>query len=146
MGGLHNLPSSSAEMTEPVESRTARVSMWVSSRALPGQRSAAPSAGQALCHRPGRWSPDEGLSCLMPVGITEASEASLAVAPLMQGSDEDREIWQVPGRDLGSGRQMIEAVGLDRPGRAAPEDLSDTSLLGAGEHGAAILVDRHHVG
>jgi len=82
----------------------------------------------------------------MPVGITEASEASLAVAPLMQGSDEDREIWQVPGRDLGSGRQMIEAVGLDRPGRAAPEDLSDTSLLGAGEHGAAILVDRHHVG
>jgi len=28
----------------------------------------------------------------MPVGITETSEAPLAVTPLMQGSDEDREI------------------------------------------------------
>jgi len=28
----------------------------------------------------------------MPVGITEAAEASLAVSPLMQASDEDREI------------------------------------------------------
>jgi hypothetical protein len=27
----------------------------------------------------------------MPVGITEASEASLAVAPLMEGPHEDRE-------------------------------------------------------
>ena len=71
----------------------------------------------------------------MPVGITEASEASLAVAPLMQGSDEDRQIWQVPGRDLGSGRQMLEAVGLDGPGRAAPEDRLDPGFLGAGEHG-----------
>jgi hypothetical protein len=71
----------------------------------------------------------------MSIGITEASEASLAVAPLMQGSDEDREIWQVPGRDLGSGRQMLEAVGLDGPGRTAPEDRLDPGFLGAGEHG-----------
>jgi hypothetical protein len=48
----------------------------------------------------------------MRVGITEASEAPLAVAPLMQGSDEGREIGQVPARDLGNGRQMVEAVGL----------------------------------
>jgi hypothetical protein len=44
----------------------------------------------------------------MLVGITEASEASLAVAPLMQRSDEHREIWQVPRRDLGRGRQMLQ--------------------------------------
>jgi hypothetical protein len=43
----------------------------------------------------------------MPVGITEASEPFLAVAALMQGSDKDREFWQVPGRDLGCGRQML---------------------------------------
>jgi hypothetical protein len=29
----------------------------------------------------------------MLVGITEASEASLAVAPLMQRPDKHREIW-----------------------------------------------------
>jgi hypothetical protein len=46
--------------------------------------------GPPLHHHP--WSPDEGLCCLMPVRITEASEASLAVPSLMQGSDEDREI------------------------------------------------------
>jgi hypothetical protein len=43
----------------------------------------------------------------MPVGITEASEAPLAVAPFMQGSDEGREIRQVPARDLSNGRQML---------------------------------------
>ena len=82
-----------------------------------------------------RWSPDKGLFGLMPVGITETSEASLAVAPLMQGSDEDREIWQVPGRDLGRGREMLEAVGVDGSWRVAPEDCLDSGFLSAGEHG-----------
>jgi hypothetical protein len=53
----------------------------------------------------------------MTVGIAEASEAPLVVAPLMQGSDEGCEIGQVPRRDLGSGRQMLQAVS---PGRTAP--------------------------
>jgi hypothetical protein len=82
----------------------------------------------------------------MPVSITEASEASLAVAPLMQGSDEDCEIWQVPGRDLGSRRQMLQAVGVGGSGRTVPEDRLDPSFLGAGEHGGAIVADQHHVG
>ena len=69
----------------------------------------------------------------MGVGVTETSEAPLTVAPLMQGSDKGREIGQVPGRDLGSRRQMIEAVGL---GRAAPQGGSDTGFLGARQHGA----------
>jgi hypothetical protein len=72
----------------------------------------------------------------MPGGLTEAAEAPLAVAPLMQGSDEAREIGQVPARDLGRGRQMLEAVRLDGPRRAAPEDRSDPGFLGTGEHGA----------
>jgi len=70
----------------------------------------------------------------MPVDITETAEASLAVAPLVQGSDEDGEICHMPGRDLGRGREMLEAVGLDDPGRAAPEDSSDSTFLGTGEH------------
>jgi len=54
-----------------------------------------------------RWSPDKGLLRLMPVGVTETSEATLAVTPLMQGADEGCEIWQMPGRDLGCGGQML---------------------------------------
>ena len=82
----------------------------------------------------------------MPVGIAEASEPSLAVTPLMQASDEGGEIGQVSGRDLGRARQMLEAIGLDAPGRAAPEDRSDSGLLGAGEHGAGIVAERAEVG
>jgi len=92
-------------------------------------------SGRALGPPPRRRSGDEDLLRLVPIGIAEASEAPLAVPPLMQASDEDREIRHVPGRDLGRGRQMLEAVGLDGRGRAAPEGLSDSSLLGAGEHG-----------
>ena len=69
----------------------------------------------------------------MLVDITEASEAALAVAPLVQGSDERREIRQVRARDLGSSRQMLQAVG---PGRIVPEDRSDAGFLGTREHGA----------
>jgi hypothetical protein len=82
----------------------------------------------------------------MPVGITEAAEASLAVAPLVLGSDEDGEICHMPGRDLGRGREMLEAVGLDDPGRAAPEDSSGSTFLGTGEHGAAIVAERSGLG
>jgi hypothetical protein len=41
---------------------------------------------------------------------------------------------------------MLEAVGLDGPGRAAPEDRSDPGFLGAGEHGRAIVAEGHQVG
>jgi hypothetical protein len=41
------------------------------------------------------------------VGMAEASEAPLAITPLMQGSDEGCEIWQMPGWDLGCGGQML---------------------------------------
>jgi hypothetical protein len=41
---------------------------------------------------------------------------------------------------------MLEAVGLDGPGRAAPEERTDPSLLGTGKHGAAIVAERHRVG
>jgi hypothetical protein len=64
----------------------------------------------------------------------------------MEGSDKDREIWQVPGGDLSSRRQMLEAVSVDSSGRAAPEDRLDPGFLGTGEHGGAIVADQHHVG
>jgi hypothetical protein len=73
----------------------------------PRGRPAAPSSGPALRYQSCRWSPHENLFCLVLVGITEASEAPLTVAPLMQGSDEGCEIWQVPGWDLGCGGQML---------------------------------------
>ena len=33
---------------------------------------------------------------------------------------------------------MLEAVGLNGPGRAAPEDRSDPGFLGTGKHGAIV--------
>jgi hypothetical protein len=41
------------------------------------------------------------------VGMAEASEAPLAVTPLMQASDEGGKIGQVSGRDCGCVRQML---------------------------------------
>jgi hypothetical protein len=39
------------------------------------------------------------------------------------------------GRDLGGSRQMHRAVRRKSPGHVTLEDLTDSSLLGTGEHG-----------
>ena len=44
------------------------------------------------------------------------------------------------------GGQVFQAVCWKGSRRVTPENLSDTSLLGAREHGGAIVVDPHHVG
>jgi hypothetical protein len=41
---------------------------------------------------------------------------------------------------------MLQTIRRESPRQVTPEDLSDTSLLGAGEHGEAIVVDQHPVG
>jgi hypothetical protein len=50
------------------------------------------------------------------------------------------------GRDLSDSRQVLQAVRWKSPRRVTPEDPSDSSLLGAREHGAPIVVDAPHVG
>jgi hypothetical protein len=52
----------------------------------------------------------------------------------------------MPGRDLGGGGQMFEAIRLDGPGWVIAQDVPDPSLLGTGEHGAAIVAERAAVG
>jgi hypothetical protein len=49
-------------------------------------------------------------------------------------------------RDLGGSRQMLQAVRGKSPRHVTIEDLTDTSLLGTGEHGTAIVVDPPYVG
>ena len=44
------------------------------------------------------------------------------------------------------GRQMLQAVRRKSPRSVTPEDLSDPSLLGAGEHGGAMVAEQHHAG
>src|SRR4029453_5830256 len=68
--------------------------------------------------------------------MAEASKASVAVTPLMQASDEGGKIGQVSGRDCGCMRQMLQAVGLDGPRWAVPQDRTDSGLLRTREHGA----------
>src|SRR4029453_3744229 len=68
--------------------------------------------------------------------MAEASKASVAVTPLMQASDEGGKIGQVSGRDCGCMRQMLQAVGLDGPRWAVPQDRTDAGLLRTREHGA----------
>lgn len=43
----------------------------------------------------------------MSVGMTEASEASLAVASFMKHPDEGRQILYMAGRNLGRSREML---------------------------------------
>jgi len=50
--------------------------------------------------------------------------------------DEGCKVREMSGRDLCGGCQMLQAICRKRPRRVIPEDLSDPSLLGAGEHGA----------
>ena len=77
----------------------------------------------------------------MVAGATEAAELGLAGPARPEVPDEGREVAEMRGWDLGAGRQVLKAVRRKRPHRGTPEDLSDSSLLGAGEHGAAIVVE-----
>jgi hypothetical protein len=60
---------------------------------------------------------------------------------LAETPDKGRQVCKMAKRDLGSDCEVLEAVRLDGPGRVTSEDLSDPSLLSAGEHGAAIVAE-----
>jgi hypothetical protein len=77
---------------------------------------------------------------------TDAAELGLAGPTRSKVPDERREVREMGGWDLSGGRQMLQAVRRLGPRQVTPEDLSDPSLLSAGEHGAAIVVDPRHVG
>jgi hypothetical protein len=76
----------------------------------------------------------------------DAAELGLAGPARSKVPDEGREVGEMSGRNLGGSRQMFQAVRRQNPRRVTPEDLSDSSLLGAGEHGAGIVAEQHHVG
>jgi hypothetical protein len=61
---------------------------------------------------------------------------------LPKSPDEGREICEMGGGDLCGDGQMLQAIRLDGPRRVIGEDLSDLSLLGTGEHGAAMVAER----
>jgi hypothetical protein len=65
---------------------------------------------------------------------------------LPESPDEGREIREMGGWDLGGGGQMLQAICLDGPRQVIPEDVADPSLLGTGEHGAAMVAERAEVG
>jgi len=82
----------------------------------------------------------------VPARTTGAAVLSLAGPVLPESADEGREIREMGGWDLGGGGQVLEAIRLDGPRQVIPEDLSDASLLGTGEHGAAMVAERAEVG
>ena len=41
---------------------------------------------------------------------------------------------------------MLQAIRLEGPRRVIPEDVADPSLLGTGEHGAAMVAERAGMG
>jgi hypothetical protein len=57
---------------------------------------------------------------------------------LSESPDEGREIREMSDRDICGGGEMLQAERLDGPRPVIPEDLSDPSFLGAGEHGGAL--------
>ena len=82
----------------------------------------------------------------MPARLTGAAEVGLAGPARSQVPDEGREVPEMCGWDLCRGRQMLQAVRRKSPRSVTPEDLSDPSLLGAGEHGGAMVAEQHHAG
>jgi hypothetical protein len=78
--------------------------------------------------------------------ITDAAELGLAAPARSKVPDEGREVSEMSGRDLGGSREMLEAVRRGNPRCVTLEDLSDSSLLGAGEHDLGIVADRRHGG
>jgi hypothetical protein len=77
---------------------------------------------------------------------TDAAELGLAGPARPEVPDEGGEVGEMGGRDLGGSRQMLQAVRRQSPRHVALKDLTDSSLLGTGEHGAAIVVDPPDVG
>lgn len=96
-------------------------------------------------HR-GRRPPDQHPVRLVCVGITDAAGAGLASAVLPEAPNERRQVGQMPRRDLHSGSQMLQAIGLDGPRPVIGEDVADPGLLATGEHGAAMVAERAGVG
>jgi len=82
----------------------------------------------------------------MPVRVTDAAVAGLATPVRPETPDKGREVRQMCGWDLGGDRQMLQTVRRKSPRHVLAENLSDPSLLGAGEHGAAIVVEARHGG
>jgi hypothetical protein len=71
---------------------------------------------------------------------TDAAELGLAGPARSEVPDEGREVGEMGLRDLGGSRQVLQAVRRQSPRHVTLEDLTDSSLLGTGEHGAAIVV------
>jgi hypothetical protein len=78
--------------------------------------------------------------------VTDAAELRLAGPARSEVPDEGREAGEMGGRNLGGSRQTLQAVRRKSPRHVTLEDLTDSSLLGTGEHGAAIVVDPPYVG
>jgi hypothetical protein len=80
------------------------------------------------------------------VDITGATVAGLASAVLPEAPNERRQVCQMFARNLHCGGQMFQAIRLDDPRRTVAENVADPSLLGTGEHGAAMVAERAGVG
>ncbi len=72
----------------------------------------------------------------MPIRVTDTTVAGLASTVRPETPDEGREVREMCGWDLCGDRQMLQAIRRRSPRRVTPEDLSDPSLLGAGQHRA----------
>ena len=82
----------------------------------------------------------------MVARTTDPADLGLAGPARPEVPDEGREVSEMGGRDLCADRQMLQAVRRKSPRHVTLEDLTDSSLLGAGEHGAAIVFDPPYVG
>jgi hypothetical protein len=78
--------------------------------------------------------------------LTDAAEVGMAGPARSEVPDEGREVREMCGWDLCRGRQMLQAVRQKSPRSVTPEDLSDPSLLGAGEHGGVMVAEQHPAG
>ena len=77
----------------------------------------------------------------VPAQATDAPEVGRAGAARSEVPDERRKVREMCGWDLCGGRKVLEAVQREGPQRAISEGLSNPSLLGTGEHGAAIVAE-----
>jgi hypothetical protein len=159
----HRLPQSINGITDPDAgpferailrprpARPARTSAEASGAAVSSgvairEHGGAPGASETTRRHRIRRAPDQQSHRHMPVRGTDAAVAGLASTVRPETSDKGREVGQMCGWDLCGGRQMLQTIRRENPRQVTPEDLSDTSLLGAGEHGGAIVVDQHPVG
>jgi hypothetical protein len=82
----------------------------------------------------------------VPTGTTGAPVLGPAGPGRPEIPNEGRKIREMGDRDLYGGGQVLEAIRLDDPRRVIAEDPSNPSLLGTGEHGAAMVAERAEVG